>query len=196
MSHENRTTPLFDPPADTRRKSREKIEPHVDHMRGEVLAALVGRGHQGGTDEELAAELGQRPDTERARRVELRDAGLVLDSGRRRATSSGRQATVWIAATAAKPTRSAPRSAPPAPSPIPAASADRRPTKPCYCCGSQAFWSHRISPNVWLCANCRRPVEESHVADRFTLPDPPPCPKGNEQRTSELTLEPHAQDTA
>ncbi|MDY0169427.1 MAG: hypothetical protein RBS80_22985 [Thermoguttaceae bacterium] len=182
--------PLFDTPpavaAETRRESRQEIAPHTDDMRGEVLAALVTRGRRGATDEELARELSMRGDTERARRVELRDAGLVIDSGRRRPTSSGRRAVVWIAATADQPAarspdpprRSPAPAVPPTPTPPdPAASADQRPARPCYTCGSRAFWSHRVSPSHFVCEVCHPPVAADYVAHRVIVPDPPPCPK-------------------
>lgn len=165
--------PLLDAPAlDTRRAARDGIAPTADHMRGIVLRYLLDQGERGATDEQGAQATGIRPDTWRARRVELRDAGLVIDSGRRRCVSSGRQAAVWVAAAASgmpAPGRPERRSTRPAPAKL----VDRRPTKPCYCCGSRAFWSHRLSPTVWLCATCRRPVDESHVAARFTVPEGP-----------------------
>jgi hypothetical protein len=49
----------------------------------------------GGTDEELQDALGMNPNTQRPRRIELVERGLVRDSGRTRKTKSGRRATVW-----------------------------------------------------------------------------------------------------
>lgn len=60
----------------------EVIENHVEH---------------GLTDEELQHGIGLEGSTQRPRRVELLRAGLIKDSGRTRATASGRQATVWVA---------------------------------------------------------------------------------------------------
>jgi len=48
------------------------------------------------TDEEIADVTRLRESTSRARRVELREAGLIVDSGRRRETRSGRRAIVWV----------------------------------------------------------------------------------------------------
>lgn len=50
----------------------------------------------GVTDEEIADQLGMNPSTERPRRVELVQAGLIRDSGRRRRTVSGTDAAVWV----------------------------------------------------------------------------------------------------
>lgn len=57
-------------------------------------------GHQGATDEEVQRGLGMNPSTQRPRRVELVEAGLVVDSGARRETASGREAVVWVATAA------------------------------------------------------------------------------------------------
>jgi hypothetical protein len=62
------------------------------------LSFIVGQHAHGATDEEISIGLKMHADTARARRVELRDAGLVLDSGKRRNTKSRRPATVWTAA--------------------------------------------------------------------------------------------------
>jgi len=82
---------------DTRGAAAEAIGPHLDRLQQAVLGFIRGRGDRGATDQEVAAGLELQADTTRARRVELRDAGLVCDSGRRRPTSTGRAATVWIA---------------------------------------------------------------------------------------------------
>lgn len=81
----------------TRRAAGDAIAPHLDRLQQAVLEFLRARGDRGATDQEIAGGLGLQSDTARARRVELRDARLVHDSGRRRPTSTGRPATVWIA---------------------------------------------------------------------------------------------------
>lgn len=48
----------------------------------------------GATDEEMQLALGMNPSTQRPRRIELVQAGLVVKDGTRR-TSSGRMAVVW-----------------------------------------------------------------------------------------------------
>jgi hypothetical protein len=55
-------------------------------------------GDIGATDEEIQDILGMNPSTQRPRRVELVDAGLIRDSGATRKTRSGRPAVVWVAA--------------------------------------------------------------------------------------------------
>ena len=49
------------------------------------------------TDEEIQRELPMSANTQRPRRVELVDARLIRDSGRRRATLGGAMAVVWEA---------------------------------------------------------------------------------------------------
>lgn len=60
-----------------------------------VLQYLKDRGAQGATDEEIAIALSMNPNTERPRRIELVEKGLVIDTKDQRVTSSGRKATVW-----------------------------------------------------------------------------------------------------
>jgi hypothetical protein len=51
----------------------------------------------GCTDEEGYTALGMNPSTYRPRRIDLVDKyGVVVDSGRRRLTASGRSAVVWV----------------------------------------------------------------------------------------------------
>ena len=65
-------------------------------IRQRVLRFVKSRREHGATDFEIAETLGISSDTARPRRVELRDAGLIVDSGRTRPTRSGHPATVWI----------------------------------------------------------------------------------------------------
>jgi len=86
--------------------------------RERVLTFLVQRGAIGATDHEIAEGLHLLLDTARARRTELRDAGLVIDSGRRRPSPSGHAATVWVVSTASTNAAARPtRPATPAPTP-------------------------------------------------------------------------------
>jgi hypothetical protein len=87
--------------AATRRAAGVAIRPDARRLRARVLEYLVGRGPTGGTDEEIQSALGLSGDTERPRRRELQQAGLVVDSGQVRPTSSGRLAVAWIATAAA-----------------------------------------------------------------------------------------------
>jgi len=81
----------------TSREAAEEIKPHVNALQAQVLDFIRDQGDYGATDPEVCEQTGLRPDTARARRCELRDAGLVRDSAQRRLTDSGRQAVVWIA---------------------------------------------------------------------------------------------------
>ena len=84
--------------------------PHVkgsdtSRAAAESIRKTVGKGHRlvihklqsfgGLTDEELQHITGLGPSTERPRRIELVQMGMVVDSGVRRHTKSGRTATVW-----------------------------------------------------------------------------------------------------
>ena len=92
--------PLFAtpaPPIDTRAASAERIAPKIPKLRAKVLTFIAGCGDDGATDFEIADGLGMLESTARARRVELRDSGLVVDSGQRRSTPSKRPAVVWTA---------------------------------------------------------------------------------------------------
>ncbi len=83
--------------AETQRQAAIAAYPATGTWRLRVLKAVVAAGEHGRTDEELQAELGLNPSTQRPRRVELVEGGLVADSGRRRLTRSGRLAVVWVA---------------------------------------------------------------------------------------------------
>lgn len=61
-----------------------------------LVLALIAAG-DGLTDEECQVALTMNPSTQRPRRVELVEMGLVRDSGRTRPTHSGREAVVWEA---------------------------------------------------------------------------------------------------
>jgi hypothetical protein len=65
-------------------------------MRAQVYAFLTRQGRYGATDEEISDALAMPGNTERPRRVELENAGFVVDSGGHRQTRSGRNAVVWI----------------------------------------------------------------------------------------------------
>ena len=90
-----------DPPAQrhspTSVAAAGEIRPVSGRLRQLVLDWLTGQSSDGGTDEEGIAALGLSPSTYRPRRVELVEAGLVIDSGRTRRTYAGRKAVVWVA---------------------------------------------------------------------------------------------------
>jgi len=66
-------------------------------MQRRVFEFIRDRGEEGATDEECQRELGMNPSTQRPRRGELVDAGLIVESGTR-LTASRRRAAVWRAA--------------------------------------------------------------------------------------------------
>jgi hypothetical protein len=63
--------------------------------RRKALAALSAAGEGGLTDFELASRIGRQQTSAGKRRGELRDLGLVADTGRRRPAPSGSAAIVW-----------------------------------------------------------------------------------------------------
>lgn len=63
-------------------------------MQRRLFEFIRDRGEEGATDEECQRELGMNPSTQRPRRGELEDAGLIVKSGAR-LTSSRRRAAVW-----------------------------------------------------------------------------------------------------
>jgi len=103
---------FFDPPAkrtatpapaiavrpETSRKAAQKIRPRIGRLQARVFEFIRDRGPLGVTDEELVESLNMSPNTLRPRRVELRNIGAIIDSGRRRPTRSGRDAAIWILA--------------------------------------------------------------------------------------------------
>lgn len=99
LPHED--MPLFrDPPAQEHSKTskaaaRSMRKPKTASLRDQVMAFIRIRG--GATDEEIQIALDMPASTQRPRRVELMQAGLVRDSGEVRNTKSGRKAVVWKA---------------------------------------------------------------------------------------------------
>lgn len=63
--------------------------------REQVFLQIVKRG--GATDEEVQETIKMNPSTERPRRVELVEMGIIKDSGHTRPTSSGMDAVIWTA---------------------------------------------------------------------------------------------------
>ena len=80
--------------SDTSVAAAKAIDATSAALRLAVLGVIEARGSA--TGEEIQIELGIPGNTQRPRRVELCEAGRVVDSGMRRRTKSGRQAAVWI----------------------------------------------------------------------------------------------------
>ena len=72
------------PSSDTSREAAESIEPHLNALQRKVLEFIRERGAHGATDKEIQAGLGMKGSTQRPRRIELRDAGLIQPTGMRR----------------------------------------------------------------------------------------------------------------
>ena len=89
--------PPYQQHSETSRAAAEAIEPDVSTLRGKVFAFIRGRGTEGATDDEVQVALNMNPSTERPRRIELWNMGLVSRTDRTRPTRSSRQAHVWIA---------------------------------------------------------------------------------------------------
>lgn len=81
----------------TSRAAARSYVPKAGTAQEAVLAFLRARGKDGATDQECQMWLKLPGDTQRARRVRLVELQLVRDSGRTRATPSGKQAVVWEA---------------------------------------------------------------------------------------------------
>jgi predicted ArsR family transcriptional regulator len=82
---------------DTSRLAAEQIATQAPLLRRRCLTALRARA-AGATADEIAADLGLSILSVRPRFSELRQQGLILDTGVRRANESGCSAKVWRAA--------------------------------------------------------------------------------------------------
>lgn len=82
-------------PTDTSIAAAESLAEGVAGLRQRVLDAIRAAGAIGLTPDEAAAQLELTPFTTRPRFSELREKGLIEDSGLRRANASGRKAIVW-----------------------------------------------------------------------------------------------------
>lgn len=81
--------------APTSRKAAADIMPKIGSMRWRVLEAI--RQSTGGLSaEQIEHAAGLSGNTVRPRLVELREAGLIFDSGAKIKTTSGKEAVVWI----------------------------------------------------------------------------------------------------
>lgn len=81
-----------------RKKSNRRTGDSPGSIRFKVLKFIKRKGKKGATDEEIEKHLKVRHQTGSARRRELVLKGLVVDSTKTRATSSGRPAIVWVVA--------------------------------------------------------------------------------------------------
>ena len=83
--------------SETSQRAAEELEGRASKtLRARVYRFLLSC-HNGATDEEVQYALDMNPSSQRPRRVELVEAGLVRDAGRTRLTRAGRKAVVWVA---------------------------------------------------------------------------------------------------
>lgn len=105
---------LFDPPQrrarsrlsgcrQTSREAQRSVKPDVQRYRDSVLSFIRGMGTDGATDDQMQDVIPMNPSTQRPRRIELAQDGLIIRSGDKRKTRTGRRADVWIAVEHATP---------------------------------------------------------------------------------------------
>jgi hypothetical protein len=83
--------------SETSRETARSLAPETTaKAREAVREFLEKRGPFGATDEDMQRSLPMEANTQRPRRVELVAEGFVVDSGRRRSTTAGRSAVVWV----------------------------------------------------------------------------------------------------
>jgi hypothetical protein len=81
---------------DTSYQAASAIAPVTGKLRQAVYAFAVERGAYGFTDAELFVSFPEKPENSiRPRRIELAQAGRIVDSGKRRENARGRQCVVW-----------------------------------------------------------------------------------------------------
>lgn len=76
--------------------ARDHIAPKRPTLRQQVLDYIANLHEFGATDEEIQRHLEMAGSTQRPRRQELQEMGLLKDSGMRRKTLAGRDAIVWV----------------------------------------------------------------------------------------------------
>jgi len=81
--------------SETSREAAREIQPTAGTLRAQVLDYIRECGERGATDEEQQIGLDMNPSTQRPRRVELAERGLIEKRGQR-PTRSGRNAVVWV----------------------------------------------------------------------------------------------------
>lgn len=89
--------PPFQPGSATSEAAAVAAMESAPTRREEVYEFLKSRGEHGATDDEIQQALGYPRSSVGARRNELMNEGLIIDSGDTRATRYGRQATIWLA---------------------------------------------------------------------------------------------------
>ena len=81
---------------ETSRLAADSIAPLASSIRARVLSVIADAGAGGAIGDDVADHLDLLVYQVRARISELRAAGLIADSGRRRIGASGRPGVVWV----------------------------------------------------------------------------------------------------
>ena len=92
-----RREPPYQRHSETSIDAADKISSASGKLRKQVYMYIRLCGIDGATDEEIQMALSMEGSTKRPRRVELFNDALIVDSGRKRNTKSGRSAVVWMA---------------------------------------------------------------------------------------------------
>ncbi len=80
----------------TSKKAKKSVAPHLNALQTRVLRFIKAGKRYGATCDEAEEGLRMRHQTASARVYELRLMNLIVDSGTRRRTRSGRTAIVWV----------------------------------------------------------------------------------------------------
>lgn len=90
--------PLPAVPHDTSAGTAEAMREPMRGMRRKIYNSIDAQGRAGMTCEEVEKALDAKHQTASAAIATMQGQGLIVDSGIRRATSSGRPAAVWVSA--------------------------------------------------------------------------------------------------
>lgn len=82
---------------DTSIEAARSIDIAVGHMQRIALRAIKAAGSRGLTTNELVAAVNIHRDSIQPRTTELKELGLIRDSGGRRENANGKRAIVWVA---------------------------------------------------------------------------------------------------
>ena len=91
------SVPAYAAGSDTSYGAAQAIAATAGQLRSRILGWVASRGDQGATRDEIEVGLGLKMQTVSPRVHELTQLGLLEDSGKRRATRSGRTAAVMVA---------------------------------------------------------------------------------------------------
>lgn len=81
----------------TSKDAYESVKPYVPTIKERVYDVIASYGSDGMTTDEIEGYLNLAHQTVSPRVLELRQDGLLKDSGEKRKTISGRKAIVWVA---------------------------------------------------------------------------------------------------